>query len=189
MSRGTLSPATLCQVILHSISVQRSNLADVHEPNEPNSKQPSQDHFTRTALSVYIYATWPVKVTQPKYIQHNPHHPPIYSKVTILITCIPTEHCQGAERDDSLTAHLMSYMWTFVLVTKRGHPSETQVCVLCMCVSVEKNTMFSCSPSVSDPVPRLMGHLVLTTCQRVSMCSLISNIKWGCWGRRRYLYL
>lgn len=134
MSRGTLSPATLCKVIPHGISAQsdcslssRPCLADVHEFNDPRRKATvsAGPLHSNSTLSLHPGSVTCLKITHPKYIQHNPH-PIFFSKATILTKSIQTVQCRRlkckhktednrAERNDDggavgFKAHCMAFV-------------------------------------------------------------------------------
>lgn len=186
MSRGTLSTATLFKVILYGISAQsdcslssRSCLADVHKFNDPRRKATA---FTGPLHSNSILSLHPgnvtcLKITHPKYIQHNPH-PIFFAKDTILIKSTQTVQCKRpkckhktednrAERSDD--GGVVGFKSHCMGLAKRGHRSETEMCATYVLTSVDRH----CAIKKNTPCVRVhcldlilcpdsLGHLVLT---------------------------
>lgn len=185
MSRGTLSPATLRKVILHSSSAQSDCslswgltwLMSMSLMIQKVKQQSSQDHYTLTTLSVYTKAMWPVLKSLIPCKFNIILIPLIFSKVTILIKCILTVQCKHLwsqhKTEDNRTernygggavgfkSHCTADVIYVNICYGCWHHSETEVCAPYVHSSVDRATPLRktclCSLSVSDPVPRLSG--------------------------------
>lgn len=155
-----------------SLPLSRSALADVHEPNDPRRKATA---FTgplhsNSALSLHPGNVTCLKITHPKYIQHNPHPPVFFPKLnptTAWCWCPCTR--QRKSEDNRAERTLMAGRFD-------PHCSVSYVCAYdcrqTRAIEKKKHTVCSCSVSVSDPVPRLTGSLSAHTVSK-RVCQLV----------------